>query len=743
MSTPKRRKFESDDDVAPMSAFSLRRQLLAAKGTATTAVPSEPSSSASSPAPKIPVSVSAALPAGRRSARKQASSNAPSPQPSPSPGGREATAIAQESPAKKPGSGASLVTSDNGLPLAPVQQFSTFRPNKQNARKLAGAILQLRLSTSERFLVLGSFGIRVVSGEVTIAGATLNKTDNIVWAHAAHCHAIPVLRCSEDTKIELHPHPRAIELRRLERLSPMFRSLWNELAKPGTGAKSELASTFQIIGTAADAPKKAVIQDLVSHPAWNKKLAELVAKGGSKAPVVFLCGPKSSGKSTFGRILVNRLLTSPSQRAKRPAVAILDLDPGQPEFSPAGTMSLVHVKTPNLSPPFTHAVPETTDASVIRCHATASISPAADPEHYVECAQDLFHHYQQSALRNRPLIINTPGWILGTGLDLLTELISKLAPTDVIYMSEDGPTESVEGLRSATRTNFTTLPSQQTEFTSRTAAHLRSMQTMSYFHSIRASTGQVAWNPAPLTSVPPLQVQYAGENPGFLAILSYESQPPANLLAEAINGSVLALVGIEDGKALRFLPEVDFKGFGDVSVDRETTMDVDGKPVATATGPYVSRSPEGIPFISNPTSQTLDPRYSQTLGLVLLRGIDVAKKSLQLLTPISLHGIEESRKAGRQLVLVHGRFDTPGWAYTEDSYSRTYSETAVDEQETEITEEDTDNDDSEAEPEDLGMAGDVAETPWVEVLRGNEKRPVGSRVWRVRRDLGKGGPGGD
>ncbi|KAM0324828.1 hypothetical protein ACHAQA_007794 [Verticillium albo-atrum] len=743
MPTPKRRKVESDDDAAPMSAFSLRRQLLAGNGSATIAVPSHPSSSASSPTPRSPVSTPAALPAGRRSARKQGPAKPATPQAALSSGGQDSPDNIQSSPGRRQESGGFAAAADTALPLVPVQQFSTFRPNKQNARKLTGGVLQLRLITSERFLVLGSFGVRVISGEVTIAGATLYKSDDITWAHAAHCHAIPVLRCSEDTKLELHPHPRAPELRRLERLSPMFRGLWNEPAKPGPKAQGEPRDTFQIIGTSADAPRKAVIQDLVSHPAWNKKLAELVAGRGDKAPVVFLCGPKSSGKSTFGRILANRLLTSPSQRPKRPAVAVLDLDPGQPEYSPAGTMALVHVKSPNLGPGFTHPVPEDSNATVIRCHATASISPAADPEHYVECAQDLFHHYQQSALRNRPLIINTPGWIQGTGLDLLTELTAKLAPTDVIYMSEDGPMESVEALKGATKGTFTTLPSQQSEFTSRTAAHLRSMQAMSYFHSTRTKSGEVVWNPAPLTATPPLQVQYAGDNAGVLAILSYEFQPPADLLAEAINGAVLALVEIEDPKALRVLPEVDFKVFGGVSAPPETAMDVDDKPAAALPETHISRSPEGIPFIANPTSETLDPRYSQALGLVLLRGIDAAKNTLQLLTPISLHRIEESRRAGRHLVLVHGKFDTPGWAYTEDSYSRTYSENVVDEREAEITEEDTDSDDSEAEPEDLAMAGDVAETPWVEVLRGNEKRPVGSRVWRVRRDLGKGGPGGD
>ena len=35
------------------------------------------------------------------------------------------------------------------------------------------------------------------------------------------------------------------------------------------------------------------------------------------------------------------------------------------------------------------------------------------------------------------------------------------------------------------------------------------------------------------------------------------------------------------------------------------------------------------------------------------------------------------------------------------------------------------------------VAADSGNVPWVETLQGSQGRGVGSRVWRVRRDLGR------
>ncbi|KAM0466335.1 hypothetical protein ACHAPV_001294 [Trichoderma viride] len=597
------------------------------------------------------------------------------------------------------------------------------------------------------FIVIGSFGIKIMAGEVTVFGATLRPSDPIHWIHAPHCHAIPVLRTSEKVSLELHNDPNADSLRRLSRLSPLFKGIWSGSKDGSTEASLGRGRTFQIVCSSDDAPKKGVIQELSSPPAWNKKLADLVSVAKGSPFTTLVCGPKSAGKSTFSKMLVNRILTSDTSTAARTGVAVLDLDPGQPEYAPCGTISLVQVVRPNLSAAFTHPDLEDDSYKVIRCHALASITPAAAPEHYLECVLDLLDSYRRQ-LRNCHLLINTPGWILGTGQDLLVEIITRVNPPEVIYMSEDGPADVVEVLRGATKKTFTTLPSQPSEFASRTAAHLRAMQAMSYFHlqgQGGPSSGQrSSWNSSPLTSISPWQVRYSGPERGVFGILLYDYQAPSELLSEAINGMVLAAVDIEDPKA--------FRNLADTAQSPTDGMDKDGY---SAVKTVISNTAEGLPYISNTKDITLDPRFSQTVGLVLVRGIDVATKTLHILTPIPPQRIEQIRLQGRQIVLVHGKFDAPTWAYTEDSYERTRQEDTNADKPLEITNEDTSEDEGEDDigdddGEDATMAdmslgqnaGTSTTLPWVEVLRGNQKRPVGSRVWRVRRDLGRN-TGGD
>lgn len=496
-----------------------------------------------------------------------------------------------------------------------------------------------------------------------------------------------------------------------------------------------------------DAPKKCVIQELSSPPAWNKKLADLVSVAKSGPFTTLVCGPKSAGKSTFSKMLANRLLTSEAARTTRAGthgVAVLDLDPGQPEYAPCGTLSLVHVTRPNLSAAFTHPNLDDNSYKVIRCHALASITPAAAPEYYLECVLDLLDYYRR-LLRNCHLLINTPGWILGTGQDLLVDIISRVNPPEVIYMSEDGPADVVDVLRGATKRTFTTLPSQPSEFMSRTAAHLRAMQAMSYFHlhdQKHTNSGlRSSWNSSPLSSISPWQVRYSGPERGILGILLYDYQSPSELLSQAINGMILAAVDVEDPRAFRNLTSTAQLPVD--SADEHGYSAIEG---------ITSRTAEGLPYIPNSNDITLDPCFSRTIGLVLIRGIDTTTQTLQILTPIPLQTIEQIRSQGRQIVLVHGKFDAPNWAYTEDLYERSRQEDASADKPLEIASEDPndDDEDEDGEEEEAAAASDAPDPsagsstalPWVEVLRGSQKRPVGSRVWRVRRDLGRN-VGGD
>ncbi|KAK7951033.1 Polynucleotide 5'-hydroxyl-kinase [Apiospora aurea] len=613
---------------------------------------------------------------------------------------------------------------------SPVVRLSNFQPTKSNFKKKAGGKLYLQLSGGERLVILGNYGVRVTSGEVTLNGALLKAADKTHWVCAPQCYALPVLRCPDETAIELSPHPGAGNLGKMGRLSPLFRRIWNNDIVADANEKAK-QPTFEILFTSADGPKKATLFDLVSPPEWNRKIDQLVATSQKKPVSVMVTGPKSSGKSTFGRLLTNNLLTYYSTSTKRrhaQGIVVLDLDPGQPEYCIAGQIGLVHVTEPLLGPSFCRPLPGS-GVNILRSHTLASMSPASDTSLYILAAIDLFNHYR-NRLGNCPLVINTAGWVQGIGLDLLTSLVDALRPTDLVYMAP-GPVDIVRSLQESAQGVFTQLPSQTTQNSSRTAAQLRTMQTMSYFHAETVPKVHPTWNVSPLTMVAPWQIKYSGPSQGILGIMCYGYQTPPNLLADAINGTILAVVEIENPMAFRY-------GLS------EDAMDLDSQPPSSSQGLTTVSTPEGLPFINVAT--TLDPKYSQTIGLALVRGIDVENNILQILTPISDEKIEEINEKQGQIVLVSGKFDPPTWAYTEDLYYGSRTESTGENGSGDIMEVE---DDEELNPsfveEEQQDEVDLVSTsiPWIEVLRGDEKRGAASKVWRVRRDLGRTGATGD
>jgi polynucleotide 5'-hydroxyl-kinase GRC3/NOL9 len=381
------------------------------------------------------------------------------------------------------------------------------------------------------------------------------------------------------------------------------------------------------------------------------------------------------------------------------------------------------------------------------------------------CALDLFAHYRNflQIFPDCPLIINTPGWVLGTGLEILVDLIAKAKPNKVIYMSEEGPWEVIQSLREAAKLiPVITLPSQASEYTTRTAAHLRTMQNMSYFHLDTSTKQGTVWNGQPLTSTPPWEIRYAGENAGILGILCYGEQPPPSLLAETINGSLVAVVVIDDIAAI---PGWNSEGEDAINEDSDPEMarpefsvrefGDDSLQLGHLEGLLTIHTPsEEIPYFNPRNTISLDPKYSHCIGLALIRGIDVTRRRIQVLTPIPSKLIEEANEAGKSIVLVSGKLDTPGWAYTEDLNQKTALRKASRNQDDDIMdlgeegngdgdEDSVDIEGTDGSENNRGREDGFKNAPWVEKLEGSQGRGIGSRVWRVRRDLGRGADGGD
>ncbi|KMZ69702.1 Polynucleotide 5'-hydroxyl-kinase grc3 [Zostera marina] len=149
-------------------------------------------------------------------------------------------------------------------------------------------------------------------------------------------------------------------------------------------------------------------------------------------PVVFVCGPKNSGKTMFSRFLVNILL----QRYKN--VGYLDTDVGQSEFTPPGCLSL-------------HVLQEqTTDFKVmslktpVKCIFFGDISSKRDPKAYLNGVFSLYDHFlmeycsssdlEYSRKPLLPLVINTPGWVKGAGYEILVEMLGHITTTHVVQL---------------------------------------------------------------------------------------------------------------------------------------------------------------------------------------------------------------------------------------------------------------------------------------------------------------------
>ncbi|KAK3160870.1 hypothetical protein QOZ80_1BG0066250 [Eleusine coracana subsp. coracana] len=150
-------------------------------------------------------------------------------------------------------------------------------------------------------------------------------------------------------------------------------------------------------------------------------------------PIVVVYGPGNSGKSAFSRLLLNTLL----QRYDK--VGYLDIDVGQPEFTPPGFVSL-------------HVLEEQTkDFTILylrnpkRCYFFGDVCAKRNTKLLLAFTFGLYEYFlkecyfcnyvddpEKSVI---PLVINTSGWVKGTGLHVLSEMLKNISPTHVIRVS--------------------------------------------------------------------------------------------------------------------------------------------------------------------------------------------------------------------------------------------------------------------------------------------------------------------
>ena len=435
--------------------------------------------------------------------------------------------------------------------------------------------------------------------------------------------------------------------------------------------------------------------------AWTVELdSGLISNIVGTQHICTVSGPKGSDKSTFARILANDLLSKVWQAQTNEFnestghVRWVDLDPSQPEFTPPGQLSVVDVHIPILGPAFTHTVPHYADSYSIKKSFSLGILDAVQETERYKIAVKQILQYCQFDHSLCPTIFNLPTWAGFSGLHLLIDTIkilqnTSLKPQRMCYLGPV-PTQFMQAFREYLHC----LPIEPKIASLRSAAELRDMQNMAYFHSQVQSTnddknktdGISRWNGTPLVDVLPWVVSYSSDCPGFQAILQMAEIHPSNMLSTVLSGNVVAISRFSETTAATTQPE-------------DSGQENDGK-----LNTHILRTPsENIPYYAAESIPTLlsTKGVPECLGYAIVRGIDFQNQTLHLLTPLPmdsiLDGIQESTAftgsplhegdkmnnvdmvgsedkftCNQSLILTLGHLNVPSWAYTEAHYLADY-----------------------------------------------------------------------
>jgi polynucleotide 5'-hydroxyl-kinase GRC3/NOL9 len=434
---------------------------------------------------------------------------------------------------------------------------------------------------------------------------------------------------------------------------------------------------------------------------WDAALVSALPQlDGATDPGRFVAvveGPKRVGKSTLARTLINALL----DRCVRvffalsilenlrfgfvhryEAVAYLDTDLGQPEFTPSGFLSLHVLRRPVFGPSFTHlAVP-------LSSHYLGSPSPANDPSAYLAAAQALLETYaleveyplldepvsrsasrrrgrfarsdeaavrENTALRTRirervPLVVNTQGWVKGLGADLLAQLKSASHPTHVFSFSSpvsDDSSAFVDSYDSPAMPlhhpyHLLQLPpAPPSPLESKwSAADYRILGLTSYFGAVfpspsSSADSSLSWNfTHSLVSSAPFPFSWTADDTQVQAVHftgpgAADGEIKYDHVLHALNGAIVALV-------------------------------------ATS-----SSAPRGTrPFPYDPSLPSPTPTSSRALGLALVHSISPSTSTLHLLTPVP----SPILAAAAPLTLVKGVLELPTGLMLDYSFGVTDSD---------------------------------------------------------------------
>ncbi|KAK5781313.1 hypothetical protein RI543_001153 [Arxiozyma heterogenica] len=200
----------------------------------------------------------------------------------------------------------------------------------------------------------------------------------------------------------------------------------------------KLSKTFTILNINQD-----IFTPLTISSQWRNVLERLYFEhiNSHLDTRIMIIGGKNSGKSTFLRLLTEKILNTESNKGpdfidNDRLVWYMDLDPGQPEYSNPECVSLGQIKKhkniTTLGTTFGQC-----GYTPLRQHFVGVNSPQENPELYLSLIDNLFNFFEEQYFTGTSLL-NLPGWIKGFGIHIINHVIKKYKPTHLLILEHTG-----------------------------------------------------------------------------------------------------------------------------------------------------------------------------------------------------------------------------------------------------------------------------------------------------------------
>lgn len=510
----------------------------------------------------------------------------------------------------------------------------------------------------ESIVAKGQFGVTVVKGAVRMYGAVipatkLNEKSHYVCvpegsaspeiesvpSEAANMRfgTVPDEFESEYTRL-MEKYPTVIRLdawltglENISNIAPVYGRMWGA---PDEMTKSRAA--FETIFARGSKSQQQGILKFSFKGSWYEAASDI---NDTKSPtgtyVAMVVGNKGSGKSTFCTFVTNHLTSKNTNSAY-----YLELDPGQPDAGCPGSLSLFQKTAPSFSPAFAFDMPKE-GKRLVKSHSLGATTPMDSPEYFLRCAKDLMTVFKRdqeenSNTKRSVLVVNTPGWTKGLGVDLLHNIAKICKPNIVVSVGEvipelDAKFESfqrvsIDGQVLDPNYNVFDKEKDKTRI-DLTAADTRAVRLMTYFHQEDSFTVHLA-------SKTPRSVPYNDTNNAYsiraVAMIGGEGMAIEDA-GRALNATLVAVVAVNR----------DF--LATIKVDRHES--------------------ESIPWMPASSVDKLlgDPSQMRCLGYAMIQSIDNVNKCFRLVSPIATSDLIQAISSNSSLVLLRGRLSLPIW----------------------------------------------------------------------------------